>query len=178
MRRDMGKQQRDAADSGRGAAGDDAEMFELAPVSLWLEDYSDVRALFEEWRATGVTDIRRHLAERARVKACSDRIRVIKVNRRTLSLFEAEDLAHLVENIGSVFRDDMLTTHAEELAQLWDGATTFSSNAVNYYPLRAPARHAAQRHDPSWTRARLGACAGGGGGRDGARGSAAAACLE
>ena len=31
--------------------GDDAEMFDLAPVSLWLEDYSGIRQLFEEWRA-------------------------------------------------------------------------------------------------------------------------------
>ena len=30
--------------------GHDAEMFELAPVSLWLEDYSALKALFEQWR--------------------------------------------------------------------------------------------------------------------------------
>ena len=27
---------------------DDAEMFDLAPVSLWLEDYSAMKSLFEE----------------------------------------------------------------------------------------------------------------------------------
>ena len=31
-------------------------MFELAPVSLWLEDYSAVRRLFEQWRAAGVVE--------------------------------------------------------------------------------------------------------------------------
>ena len=34
------------------------EMFELAPVSLWLEDYSALHALFERWRAAGITDLR------------------------------------------------------------------------------------------------------------------------
>ena len=29
---------------------DDAKMFDLAPVSLWIEDYSDVKALFEQWQ--------------------------------------------------------------------------------------------------------------------------------
>jgi len=29
---------------------DDAETFDLAPVSLWLEDYSALHALFAEWR--------------------------------------------------------------------------------------------------------------------------------
>ena len=30
-----------------GEYADDAEMFELAPVSLWLEDYSALKELFE-----------------------------------------------------------------------------------------------------------------------------------
>ena len=48
------------------------EMFELAPVSLWLEDYSGLRALFERWRAEGVADLRAHLnADRTRVDECS-----------------------------------------------------------------------------------------------------------
>jgi len=36
-------------------ATDDAEMFDLAPVSLWLEDYSGLRRLFDIWRGEGVT---------------------------------------------------------------------------------------------------------------------------
>ena len=40
---------------------DDAEMFELAPVSLWLEDYSGLKALFERWRAEGVISLRDYL---------------------------------------------------------------------------------------------------------------------
>jgi len=115
------------------ARHDDAEMFDLAPVSLWLEDYSALKSLFEDWRAAGVSDLRAHLrADPVRVKACSERIRVIKVNRKTLSLFGADDLAHLVTNLGGIFRDDMLATHIEELAQLWQGQTHFASNTVNY----------------------------------------------
>lgn len=115
------------------ASSDDAEMFELAPVSLWLEDYSALKALFERWRGEGVTDLRAHFAaDLSRVQQCSACIRVLKVNRKTLALFEADDTARLVDNLGAVFRDDMLTTHIEELVQLWDGRTTFSSNTVNY----------------------------------------------
>jgi diguanylate cyclase (GGDEF)-like protein len=112
---------------------DDAEMFELAPVSLWLEDYSGVRRLFEEWRKAGVTELRDSLLEDPeQVKACSSLIRVIKVNRRTLSLFEADDLSHLIENLGEIFRNDMFKAHVEELVQLWEGRTEFFSHTVNY----------------------------------------------
>ena len=117
---------------------DDAEMFELAPVSLWLEDYSGLKALFERWRAEGVISLRDYLLEDAtRVKACSSQIRVIKVNRRTLSLFEADDLSHLVGNLDRIFRNDMLKAHIDELVQLWDGRAEFFSNTVNYYAARA-----------------------------------------
>jgi PAS domain-containing protein len=112
---------------------DDAEMFDLAPVSLWLEDYSHLRAQFEEWRRAGVTDLRHHLSEDPRrLKACSDRIRVIKVNRKTLALFAADDLPHLVGNLARIFRDDMFRTFVDELVQLWNGQTEFAGHTVNY----------------------------------------------
>jgi diguanylate cyclase (GGDEF)-like protein len=112
---------------------DNAEMFDLAPVSLWLEDYSGVGQLFEAWRAEGITDLRSHFRDDpSRIKACSERIRVLKVNRRTLALFEAADLDELIGNLGAVFRDEMLDWHAEELIALWNGRMGFFSNSVNY----------------------------------------------
>ena len=112
---------------------DGAKMFDLAPVSLWIEDYSAVRALFEQWRAEGVDDIKAFLAaDPDHVRQCSKRIRVLKVNRKTLSLFGARDLAHLMANLGQVMRDDTFKSHVEELAQLWNGQTSFSSHTVNY----------------------------------------------
>ncbi|WP_079416090.1 sensor domain-containing diguanylate cyclase [Thiomonas intermedia] len=110
-----------------------ADLFELAPVSLWVEDFSALRALFEQWRAQGVSDLRAWLQEEpSRVAECSARIKVLQVNRRTLELFEARDLDHLVANLDRVFRDDMHREHLEELVQLWNGATRYSSQTVNY----------------------------------------------
>jgi diguanylate cyclase (GGDEF)-like protein len=112
---------------------DDAEMFELAPVSLWLEDYSALKALFQRWRDEGVADLRAHFAaDASRVKQCSACIRLIKVNKKTLTLYGANDVDHLVTSLGSVFRDDMLTTFVDEMVQLWDGNTSFESHTVNY----------------------------------------------
>ncbi|GKX35593.1 MAG: diguanylate cyclase [Rhizobiaceae bacterium MnEN-MB40S] len=112
---------------------DNEQIFELAPIAMWVEDFSGVKALFDRWRAEGVTDLRSFLRKDPdRVAACSQAIRVLQVNRRTLELFEAQDMKHLVDNLDSVFRGEMLTTHIEELAQLWEGKLEFSSNAVNY----------------------------------------------
>ncbi len=112
---------------------DYSEMFELAPVSLWLEDYSALKALFAAWRDQGVSDLRAHFAaDPARVWQCSACIRLLKVNARTLSLLEARDAEHLMANLGLVLRDDMLASHVEELVQLWEGRSQFRSVTVNY----------------------------------------------
>lgn len=112
---------------------DNSSIFELAPVAMWLEDFSDVRALFKQWRSEGVTDLRSYLKEDlARVAMCSQRIRVLAVNQKTLELFAADDLDHLILNLGRIFRDDMLDTHITELTHLWEGRGAFCSSAANY----------------------------------------------
>ncbi|TDH38640.1 sensor domain-containing diguanylate cyclase [Pseudohoeflea suaedae] len=111
----------------------DSNVFKLAPVAMWIEDFSGVKALFDGWRSEGVTDIRAHLkADMARVAACSRRIKVVGVNDKTLELFEAEDFDHLVQNLSMVFRGDMLESHIDDLEALWNGKTSFSSDTVNY----------------------------------------------
>ncbi len=69
----------------------DAQMFDLAPVPLWLEDYSGIKQLLDRWRGQGVTNLREFLsADPGRVRASSDRIRVLKVNTRTLGLYRGK----------------------------------------------------------------------------------------
>ncbi|WP_206952190.1 sensor domain-containing diguanylate cyclase [Trinickia acidisoli] len=109
------------------------DLFDLTPTSLWLEDYSRLRDLFDTWRAQGVTDLRAFLeADTARVTQCSACIRVLKVNRRTLAMYGARDFDELSARLGDVLRDDMLEAHIEELEQMWSGRLTFESKSVNY----------------------------------------------
>lgn len=111
----------------------DADIFELAPVAMWIEDFSEIRTQFDLWRAQGVEDLRAFLrADVSRVSACSSRIKILQVNAKTLELFEARDLDDLKDNLDKVFSGDMLETHISELVQLWEGRTTFSGSAVNY----------------------------------------------
>lgn len=111
----------------------DADLFNLAPIAMWVEDFSDVKALFDRWKMEGITDIREFLREDfSRVTECSRCIRLLDVNKQTLDLFEAGDVDELRANLVKVFRDDMLETHVNELAALFDGKTSFSSATVNY----------------------------------------------
>ena len=45
------------------ASTDDATMFDLAPTSLWLEDYQALRLQLDTWREDGVRDLKTFLLE-------------------------------------------------------------------------------------------------------------------
>ncbi|MDP9900457.1 sensor domain-containing diguanylate cyclase [Variovorax ginsengisoli] len=108
-------------------------MFELAPVSLWLEDYSQLHALFARWRNEGIEDLRSHLeADATRVQACMACFQVLRVNQATLDLLGASSQAVLVANLECVFRDDMTRTAIHELCLLWQGQLSFATQTVNY----------------------------------------------
>ena len=110
-----------------------SDIFALSPIAMWIEDFSAVKRLFDQWRADGIQDIRAYLRDDiTRAQHCSSLIRVIDVNRKTLDLFEARDLGELTAGLGRIFRDDMLDTHVNELGDLFDGKHTFSSATVNY----------------------------------------------
>ena len=117
------------------ASPEDARMdlFDVSPISMWLEDYSELKSLFDEWRAQGVEDIRNHLrADPRRIAQCSGCIRLLRVNPRTLELYGAGTFQELADQLDAVLRDDMHTAHIDELEQLWSGSGRFESQTVNY----------------------------------------------
>jgi len=114
-------------------SSDFEQMFDLAPVSLWLEDYSGLKRLFDQWRKQGVTDLAAHLAaDPERVAQCTRELRILQVNRHTLNLFKATSLQELQDRLGDVFRDDMQTRFTAELCQLWAGQREFSNQTYNH----------------------------------------------
>jgi PAS domain-containing protein len=108
-------------------------LFEHSPVSLWLEDYSGVKAYLDEMRAAGVTDLRAHVAQHPEVvDICMSRIVVNDVNERTLELFKAKSKAELFDNLSHVFRDEMRRHFVDELAGMWQGELAFEGEGINY----------------------------------------------
>ena len=111
----------------------DNPIFHMSPIPLWLEDFSAVKQQLDCWRQQGIQDLRQYLLDnQAKVLECARKIKIIQVNSRTLELYEASHFEHLCENLGQIFQQDMLLTHIDELAQLWEGKTHFINTAVNY----------------------------------------------
>ncbi|RJP55175.1 MAG: diguanylate cyclase [Anaerolineaceae bacterium] len=108
-------------------------LFDYAPISLWEQDFSPIKRLFDELRKQGVRSLVSHLDEHPDfVDECMGKIKVLNVNRRTLAMLKADSKDRLMANLGSVFRDGMRRHFRDELLALWDGELEWSGEGINY----------------------------------------------
>lgn len=108
-------------------------LFEHSPVSLWLEDYSGVKAFLDSLRANGITDLQDYLVANPRaIETCMAQIKVLDVNQQTLDLFRAKTKDDLLSNLGQVFRDEMRAHFQTEMLGMWNGQLFHESEGINY----------------------------------------------
>ena len=108
-------------------------LFENSPISLWEEDYSQIKDYFNLLRAEGVEDCKQYLLEHPEaVDACMGMIRVLDVNQKTLEMFGAQSKDELIQNLDKVFRGEMRSHFHKELTDLWNGKLSYETEGVNY----------------------------------------------
>jgi diguanylate cyclase (GGDEF)-like protein len=108
-------------------------LFGASPISLWEEDYRDVKTYFDDLRRSGVTDLQEYLDDHPEATLhCMSLIRVLDVNQKTLDMFGAESAEQLLANLDKVFRDEMETHFARELVDLWNGRLSYERDGINY----------------------------------------------
>jgi diguanylate cyclase (GGDEF)-like protein len=108
-------------------------LFEQSPVSLWVEDFSGVKALFGRCRAKGITNLARHIQSHPEfAQSCLRAIRVLEVNQHTVNLFGAVDEAELLSRIDAVFQGEVQSYFIEELIELWNGKLQQQHEVMNF----------------------------------------------
>jgi PAS domain S-box-containing protein len=107
------------------------QIFQTAGVSIWEEDFSDVKAAIDELKAGGVTDFRRYLATHPDfVLQAISMVKIIDVNDATLSLLQARSKDELLVSLHRIFLPETEEVFAEELIAIAEGRTRFESEAV------------------------------------------------
>lgn len=108
-------------------------LFEYAPISLWEQDFSGIKRLFDGLRSRGVRSLESHLDEHPEfVDECMGQILTLNVNEMTLTLLQAKSQDELIANLDRVFRGDMRRHFRDELLSLWAGQLTWSGEGINY----------------------------------------------
>ena len=106
-------------------------IFDAAGVSIWEEDFSQVKAVIDELKATGVDDFRKYVATHPEfVSRAIPLVKVIDVNRATVNLFKAKSKADVLVSLDKIFLPETEEVFAGELVAIAEGQTSFESETT------------------------------------------------
>ncbi len=112
---------------------DDADdMFMYAPVSLWEEDFSEVKRRLDQLKRSGVEYLWKHFKKHPEeVLSLARMVRIVRVNNETLALYDAAGPVEFLKGLSQIFNKDSFEVFKEELIAFWKGRTSFNSEAIN-----------------------------------------------
>jgi signal transduction histidine kinase/DNA-binding response OmpR family regulator len=91
-------------------------IFNSVDVSIWEEDFSELKHAVDALKNEGVTDIRAYLDEHPEfVQRAVGMIRIVDVNEATLAMFGARDKSRLLDTLEQVIPAESLAVFAEEI---------------------------------------------------------------
>ncbi len=106
-------------------------IFENSPVSIWIEDFSEVRRYVDNLRASGIKDINEFFLENPdEVTKCTKLVKLIDVNQATIDLHNVRSKAHVLGNLGDIILEDALDMFREEIVAITGGKQYFAKEAT------------------------------------------------
>ncbi|MGY5861836.1 MAG: PAS domain-containing protein [Candidatus Thorarchaeota archaeon] len=106
-------------------------IFENSPVSIWIEDFCEVKKYVDDLQASGIVDINEFLLENPdEVTKCTELVKVIDMNQATIDLHNVRSKAHLLGNLNNIILDDALDMFREEIVALTGGKQYFAKEAT------------------------------------------------
>ena len=107
------------------------QIFQTAGVSLWEEDFSQVKAAIANLKAQGVQNFREYLAGHPEfVRQATSMVKVLDVNDVSLKLFGARSKDELLVSLHKVFLPETEEVFAGELIAIAEGRTSFESETA------------------------------------------------
>ncbi len=106
-------------------------IFQMAEVSIWEEDFSRVKAAIEDLKAQGISDFGRYFAEHPDfVGQAAQLVRIVDVNDATVRLFGAGSKEELLVSLDRVFTPETVEVFAGELRAVAERRTSFAAETV------------------------------------------------
>jgi PAS domain S-box-containing protein len=106
-------------------------IFEAAGVSIWEQDFSQVKAELDALKAQGIDDFHQYFADYPDfVHQAVSLVKVVDVNETTVQLFGASDKQELLNSLHRIFVPETLNVFVEELLAITAGDTFFEAETV------------------------------------------------
>jgi len=106
-------------------------IFETAAVSIWQEDFSEVKSALDSLRQQGVTDFRTYLKSNPDVvRQYLSKVKILDVNKESLHIFGAKSKKELMAAWQKTFVPESFETFREGLISIAEGKTHFEAETV------------------------------------------------
>ena len=106
--------------------------FDNSPISLWEEDFSEVKAYVERLRKSGVKDFKRYFANHhGEVSACAGMVKILDINKATLRMFGAESKTDFFSGLTIVFGNEIHEVFIDELTAIASNSLAFEAIDFN-----------------------------------------------
>lgn len=103
-------------------------LFEYSPISIWEEDFSEVKKRFDGLRPEAQGKWKEYFdAHGEKVAELAELVKVVDINRTGVSFFGAHDKKELFVSIMTYFSPESLETFKKELIALAEGHTHFET---------------------------------------------------
>jgi PAS domain S-box-containing protein len=103
-------------------------LFEHAAVPVWLEDFSEIKILFDQLRKSGITNFDEYFTEHPeKVSEFSGLVKIVDINEKSLEMFNVNSKDSLIKDLRVYFDDDSLSVFKSELLALAEGKDNFES---------------------------------------------------
>jgi PAS domain S-box-containing protein len=100
-------------------------LFENSPISIWEEDFSQVKQHIDSLKQQGITDFRSYFASHpAVVVECNKMIGVLDVNQAGLQMYGAKSKRELIENTIQTLCQAEYDHNAEDFIAIAEGRTS------------------------------------------------------
>ncbi len=111
-------------------------LFEQSPISLWEEDFSNVKNWIEEKKREGISDLGIYLRDHPEdFRGCASMVKVIHINHATMVLFGAASSREFSEGMSVIFSAGSLDSLCEEIVALSRGDKVFEKE-ISLYTLQ------------------------------------------
>jgi PAS domain S-box-containing protein len=106
-------------------------LFEESPVSIWEEDFSEVKRYLYRLREKGVVDLASYLKDHpVTVVECAKLIRMLDVNGAALDLHKARSKKELLGQLTNTFTSESFDAFAKELLAIWNSERYIETDAI------------------------------------------------
>jgi hypothetical protein len=108
-------------------------LFDQVPISIWEEDFSQIKIKLDQIRHDGVTDVISFCDNNPGfVEELIASIKVISINQTGITFYGAETSEQLLSGLTQILHDDSIDIFKLQLQAVWENQPTFNHDGVNY----------------------------------------------